>query len=172
VVAVLSGSSGGSPAVSDGSDGAFTEPSIIVVTPPPVSTESARIELHFGDEHATATLAETPAAREFAALLPLQLDLHDPMGQAKSGPLPRPLHLTGVDPLFDPALGQIYYWAPSGTFAIFYEAFGHSIPDPGLVRLGAVDTGIDRIAGAGNDFTVRIDLLTTPSSDRPNRSGS
>jgi hypothetical protein len=46
----------------------------------------------------------------------------------------------------------------SHTFAIFYEDFGHSVPDPGLVRLGVVDIGIDRIAGAGNRFTVRIDL--------------
>ena len=132
--------------------------------PPPNSADSVRIELHFGDELATATLAGTPAAREFAAMLPLQLNLRDPMGQAKSGRLPRPLDVTGVEPVFNPALGQIYYWGPSDTLAIFYEDFGHSVPDPGLVRLGAVDTGIDRIAGAGNRFTVRIELADHTTS--------
>ena len=109
---------------------------------------------------ATATLDDTPAARKFAAMLPLQLELHDPMGQAKSGPLPRPLDATGVEPVFDPAVGEIYYSAPSGTFAILYDDLGQTIPAPGLVRLGSVDTGMDRIAEAGNRFTVRIDLAS------------
>ena len=91
-------------------------------------------------------------------MLPLQLNLHDPMGQAKSGPLPRTLDATGVEPVFDPTIGGIYYSAHSSTFAIFYDDLGQSIPDPGLVRLGSVDTGMDRIAEAGNRFTVRIDL--------------
>ena len=129
-----------------------------VVRPPSASTGSARIVLRFGDEFATATLSDTPAAREFAAMLPLQLKLHDPMGQAKSGPLPRPIDAAGGDPVFDPAVGEIYYSAPSGTFAIFYDDLGQSIPDPGLVRLGTVDTRTDRIAEAGNRFTVQIYL--------------
>lgn len=121
---------------------------------------SVRIVLRFGDESAAATLADTPAAREFAAMLPLQLKLHDPMGQAKSGHLPRPIEATGVEPVFDPAVGEIYYSAPSSTFAILYDDLGQTIPAPGLVRLGSVDTGMDRIAEAGNRFTVRIDLAS------------
>jgi hypothetical protein len=128
------------------------------VTPPTDSTSSVRIVLRFGDESAAATLADTPAAREFAATLPVELNLRDPMGQAKSGRLPRPLDVSSAEPVFDPAVGQIYYSATSATFAVFYDDLGQSIPDPGLVRLGAVDTGMDRIADAGNRFPVRIDL--------------
>jgi hypothetical protein len=91
-------------------------------------------------------------------MLPLQLKLDDPMGQAKSGPLPRPIAAAGGAPVFDPAAGEIYYSAPSGTFAIFYDDLGQSIPDPGLVRLGTVDAGTDRIAEAGNRLTVQIYL--------------
>lgn len=91
-------------------------------------------------------------------MLPLQLELHDPMGQAKSGPLPRRIDSTGGAPVFDPAVGEIYYSAPSNTFAIFYDDLGQSIPDPGLIRLGTVDGSTDRIAEAGNRFTVQIYL--------------
>jgi hypothetical protein len=129
-----------------------------VVSTPSYSTGSVRIVLRFGDEFATATLSDTPAAREFAAMLPLQLKLRDPMGQAKSGPLPRPIGAVGGDPVFDPAVGEIYYSPPSSTFAIFYDDLGQSIPDPGLVRLGTVDTGSDRIAEASNRSTVQIYL--------------
>ena len=133
--------------------------------PPSASTGSARIVLRFGDEFATATLSDTPAAREFAAMLPLQLKLHDPMGQAKSGPLPRPIDAARGEPVFDPAVGEIYYSAPSGTFAIFYDDLGQSIPDPGLVRLErwtAVRTESPRPATA---LRSRSTSLTTSGSD-------
>jgi hypothetical protein len=91
-------------------------------------------------------------------MLPLRLNLHDPMGQATSGPLPRPIDAAGSEPVFDPAVGEIYYSAPSGTFVIFYDDLGQSIPDPGLARLGTVDTGTDEIAEAGNRFAVQIYL--------------
>jgi hypothetical protein len=99
-----------------------------------------------------------PAAREFAAMLPLQLKLRDPMGQAKSGPLPRPIDAAGDETVFDPAVGEIYYSVNSSTFAIFYDDLGQSIPDPGLIRLGTVDTTTDRIAEAGNRVTVQMYL--------------
>ena len=51
---------------------------------------------------ATATLADTAAAREFAALLPIQLTLRDPVGQAKSGRLPASLTVTDADRVLDP----------------------------------------------------------------------
>jgi hypothetical protein len=129
-----------------------------VVSQPSASTGSVRVVLRFGDEFATATLSDTPAAREFAAMLPLQLKLRDPMGQAKSGPLPRPIDAAGGEPVFDPAVGEIYYSGPSSTFVIFYDDLGQSIPDPGLVRLGTVDTRTDRIAAAGNRLTLQINL--------------
>jgi hypothetical protein len=156
LVAVLAGCSTESPTA--GINTTAPSPSTVVGPPSSASTGSARIVLRFGDEFATATLSDTPAAREFAAMLPLQLKLHDPMGQAKSGPLPRPIGAAGGNPVFDPAVGEIYYSAPSATFAIFYDDLGQSIPDPGLVRLGTVDTRTDRIAEAGNRFTVQIYL--------------
>ena len=167
MVAVLSGCSLSGLAANDDTAVSATARPSSSVTPAPVTTGPVRIELHFRDEQATAVLAETPAARQFAAMLPLQLNLRDPMGQAKSGKLPSDLDVTGVEAVFDPAAGRLYYWAPSDTLAIFYEDFGHTVPDPGLVPLGAVDIGMDAIAGAGNRFTVRIDLQTTPGSNRP-----
>jgi len=156
LVALLAGCSTESPIA--GINTTAPSPSTVVGPPPLASTGSARIVLRFGDEFATATLSDSPAAREFAAMLPLQLKLHDPMGQAKSGPLPRPIDAAGSGPVFDPAVGEIYYSAPSSTFAILYDDLGQSIPDPGLVRLGVLDGGLDAIDSAGNRFTVQIYL--------------
>jgi hypothetical protein len=123
-----------------------------------------RVVLRFGDHLATATLADTPAARQFAAMLPLTVELTDQMGQAKLGRLARPLDLTGADRVFGTTVGEITYWSPSDTLAIVYDGLGPTVPGPGLVRLGMVDTGLDDLADAGNRGSVRIDLAAEVNS--------
>jgi hypothetical protein len=149
----ISGPGGGSDQTLPAASTATTD-----LTSPRASTGSTRVVLRLSNGIATATLDDAPAAREFAAMLPLQLKLQDPMGQAKSSPLPRALDATGDNRVFDPAVGEIYYSAPSSTFAIFYDDLGLSIPDPGLVRLGVLDSGLDAIDSAGKRFTVQIYL--------------
>jgi hypothetical protein len=156
LVGVLAGCSAAGP-------GADLDVPNLPVAPTSTSNGSVHVVLRFGDETTTATLADTSAARDFAALLPLELDLRDPMGQAKSGTLPRPLDVSAAEAVSNPAAGQMYYSAPSSTFAVFYTDLGQSIPDPGLVPLGTVDTDLDRLADAGNRFTVRIDLAGGPT---------
>lgn len=111
---------------------------------------------------ATVTLDNTPAARAFAAQLPLRLTLHDPMGQAKSGPLPSPIDITGAAPVFNPSVGELYYWAPSHTVAIFHDDLGQSVPPPGLVRLGVVTSGFCAISTSGNSLPVRFEPAVAP----------
>jgi hypothetical protein len=60
--------------------------------------------------------------------------------------------------VFDPSVGELYYWAPSNTVAIFHEDLGQSVPSPGLVRLGTLDSGLTSISTSGNDFPIRIEL--------------
>ncbi len=154
MIAVLAGCTVGDPvaavAVPAGSTAGTTS-----VDP---STGWARVVLRFDEEVVAVSLADTPPARQFAAMLPLDLDLRDPMGQAKSGPLPGPIDIAGADTVTDPAVGEMYYWPDSATIAIFYDDLGQSVPPPGMVRLGTVDGGVDMIADAGNRVRVRMDL--------------
>ncbi|WP_256363730.1 cyclophilin-like fold protein [Phycicoccus sp. Soil802] len=114
---------------------------------------------------AVVSLDDTPAARAFAAMLPLRVSMGDPMGQAKSGRLPAPIDVSGAARVFDPREGELYYWAPSHTVAIFHDDLGQSVPPPGLVRLGVVDSGLSSIDEAGNSFLVRIEPATgTPTT--------
>ena len=106
---------------------------------------------------ATVSLDDTPAAQAFAAMLPLQVSMGDPMGQAKSGTLPAPIDVSGAARVFDPRVGELYYWAPSHSIAIFHADLGQSVPPPGLVRLGVVGSGLSSIDSAGNRFVVRVE---------------
>ena len=101
------------------------------------------VVLRFDDHAVAATLADTPAARDFAANLPVSLVLRDAWGQAKTGPLPHPVQVEGATRVTTPVPGGIYYWPDTGTLAVYYDDLGQSVPPPGLIRLGAVDTGMD-----------------------------
>jgi hypothetical protein len=130
----------------------------------PISTASGRtpvtsdVVLRVGESVATVTLENTPAAEQFAAMLPLQLTWHDPMGQAKSGRLPDAIDVHGAERVVDLEVGSIYYWPPSGDIGVVYDVLTESVPPPGAVRLGYVDAGLATIASAGNRFDVTIDL--------------
>jgi len=97
---------------------------------------------------ATATLADTPTARDFTSQLPMTLDMHDLLSREKPGTLPRPLHPTGEGKATYKA-GDLGYWSPNHD--------GQTIPDPGIVHLGRVQTGLDAIAEAGDSFRLTID---------------
>jgi hypothetical protein len=118
-----------------------------------------RIRLIIGDDVTTATLEDTAAARAFAAMLPMTIDMHDLFGREKPGRLPRQLSIDRARREFDYQVGELAYWAPGNDIAIFYADDGQGIPQPGLVRLGTIDTGLEVIAAAGNDFQMTIQPL-------------
>ena len=114
--------------------------------------------LRFPDGSATVTLDDSLVARTFAAMLPLRLSMHDPMGQAKSAQLPSPIDVTDSEMVLDPRVGELYYWAPSHTVAVFYDDLDQSVPPRGLVRLGVVQSGLSAMGTAGNEVPVRIEI--------------
>jgi hypothetical protein len=132
------------------------------VSPPGITSTVAGVAvvLRVGEHAAAATLTDTPPARQLAARLPLSVQLQDVWGQAKSGRLPHMLNAEGATVVHDPTPGYIYFWPQSEVIAIYYADLGQSVPDPGLVRLGVIDTGLDSLANAGKRFTVHIELAT------------
>jgi hypothetical protein len=122
------------------------------------SEDAVRIRLTIGDREATATLEDNPVSRDLLSLLPVTVPMGDLFGREKPGPLPRAL--TGeVEPVFTYRVGQIAYWPPSRDIFVVYEGEGLRVPSPGLVPLGTVDTGLDVIAAAGDDFDMTIAVL-------------
>jgi len=93
------------------------------------------------DDHAiTARLNDSEAARDFAAMLPLTIQMDDHLRREKTGIIPRSLsERTLGSPTY--GLGDLGYWRPRNTFVIFYRQDGLTIP--GLVLLGKVDSGVE-----------------------------
>lgn len=114
-----------------------------------------RIIFRVGQETLAATLDDTPAARDFASMLPLTITLSDYRGIEKVAHLGRTLDSAGMPPSYEPEAGDITQYAPWKNLAIFVAPFSDSL---GLVRLGQFDGDIAPLKGAG-DMTVSIERV-------------
>ncbi|GGW86474.1 hypothetical protein CP966_00520 [Streptomyces galilaeus] len=93
-----------------------------------------------------ASLNDSPAAGDFADLLPLTLDLEDFHQTERIADLPRRLTTSGAPEPRAPKAGDLTYYAPWGNLALFYRD-GDSA-DADLLVLGHIDADADLLAGA------------------------
>lgn len=106
-----------------------------------------KIRLKLQDRTLTATLLDTPTARDFASLLPLELTLKDYSATEKISDLPRKLATDGAPAGADPSVGDLAYYAPWGNLALYYKDFGFS---SGLILLGKLDGGAEGLSGSAS----------------------
>ncbi len=149
VLPVMAGCSSGTSAV-DSVRPASSSSSVMVA-----DGQGVQVVFRFGDHAVAATLADTPAAREFAAMLPVTVVMHDAWGQAAVGRLPHPLDTDGAARVFKPTPGGIYYWSDTADLAVYYDDLGQRVPPPGLIYLGTVDNGLNDITGASGRVVIQ-----------------
>ena len=109
-------------------------------------TNKMKINLKFEGMTLTATLHDSPSARDFASMLPLTLTLEDYNKTERISDLPRKLSKEGAPSGADPSVGDIAYYAPWGNLAVFYKDFGYS---NGLILLGKLDGGVEALSAPG-----------------------
>jgi hypothetical protein len=108
--------------------------------------DDMKIHLTIQDALLTATLHDTPTARDFASMLPLTLMLEDYAKTEKVSDVPRKLKTHGSPAGADPFVGDIAYYAPWGNLALYYKDFGYS---DGLILLGKLDGGVEALGVPG-----------------------
>ena len=92
----------------------------------------------------TATLIDSETTRDFVSLLPLTLTMNDLFGREKFGHLPRAI-AEGGKRTRTYEVGQVIYWSPGPDVAIFYRHDGPSIPSPGIIVIGKIDSGVETL---------------------------
>ena len=105
-----------------------------------------KVELRVNEQTIPAVLEDTPTARAFLQLLPLELTLEDYSGTEKIADLPKRLTAEGAPKATEPKAGDIAYYTLRGNLAIFYRDFRNS---PGLIRPGRIDASIDPLRFVG-----------------------
>ncbi len=115
-----------------------------------------KIRIKVGKEVLTATMLNTETGRDFISMLPLTLRLKDYAGTEKVSNLPRRVSTKNAPSGYGPSVGDIAYYSPWGNLAIFYKDFSYS---KGLIKLGSLDGGIEKLAGRQGDFEAVFELM-------------
>ncbi|RUM24410.1 MFS transporter [Rhizobium vallis] len=113
-----------------------------------------RVRFAFADSEMTATLNDSPSARDFLTMLPLNLTIEDYSHNEKIVRLPRKLSEEGSGPFDNERPGDLCYFKPWGNLALFYGDYKWD----GLIRLGRFDDGFDPLLIRGN-FPIRIEKV-------------
>jgi len=67
-------------------------------------------------------------------------------------------------------IGDIAFWSPGPDVAIYYRHGGDSIPDPGIIIIGKIDSGVEAL---NVDGSVRVTFeLSNQSGDQTETGGS
>jgi len=100
-----------------------------------IKPTTMRIRITLNNNVISADLVSNTAAKEFAAMLPLTLELTDYNNTEKVAQLSKKLTTTDAPAGFTPVAGDIAFYAPWGNLAIYYKGFGYSKE---LIKLGHI----------------------------------
>ena len=115
-----------------------------------------KVRLSLGEAEAVVLMDNHPACQDFLSLLPLTLTFRDYNGTEKISYLPRKLNTQDSPSSCKPSAGTFAYYAPWGNLAIFYHDFRQS---NGLVPLGRIVSGMEKLAGMRGDFSMRMEKI-------------
>jgi hypothetical protein len=115
-----------------------------------------KVRLKVAHKVMTAKLIDSKTTRDFVSLLPLTLTMNDLFRREKFAHLPRPISQEGKR-THTYEVGQVVYWSPGRDVAIFYRNDGEEIPNPGIIVIGKIDSGVAALDVAGS-VKVTIEL--------------
>ena len=116
-----------------------------------------KIRISIADQRFQATLADSAAARDLLAQLPLTIEMVDHGSVEKTGALPAPLALDGQPDGADPDVGDVGYYAPGNDLVLYY---GDQSYYPGIVILGRLEgDAAERIADLEGSVTATVETL-------------
>ena len=121
-----------------------------------------KIRLTVNGKAITATLIDGETTRDFISLLPLTLTMNDLFKREKFGHLPRAISKEGKS-THAYAVGQLAYWSPGPDVAVFYRHDGERIPDPGIIVIGKLGSGVEALDVPGS---VGVTFELIEKSDR------
>src|SRR5437667_11637726 len=123
---------------------------VVVIATAAAQPNTMKIRLTLDNGKAiTATLVDSETTRDFLSLLPLTLTMNDLFGREKFGHLPRAISEAGKQTRTY-EVGDMIYWSPGSDVAMFYRQDGQSIPSPGIIVMGKIDSGVEALNVPGS----------------------
>jgi hypothetical protein len=119
--------------------------------------DGMKIRIKVEDKVVTATLIDSETTRDFISLLPLTLTMNDLFRREKFAHLPRAIS-TGGKRAHTYEVGDVAYWPPGPDVAIFYRHDSQEIPEPGIIVIGRIDSGVEALNVPGS-VKVTVELI-------------
>ena len=107
------------------------------------------IRLTINGKAMAATLIDSGTTHDFISLLPLTLTMNDLFAREKFVHLPRAISTEGKR-THAYEVGDVAYWAPGPDVAVFYHHDGQKIPAPGVIVIGKIDSGVEKLDVPGS----------------------
>ena len=86
----------------------------------------------------------------------MTLTMNALFGREKYGHLPRQLSEGGAR-RHSYEIGEVVYWSPGPDLAIFYRHDRQAIPDPGIIVIGKIDSGVEPLSVDGSvEMTIEL----------------
>jgi hypothetical protein len=121
------------------------------------NSDSMKIRLKVNGKIITTTMIDSKTTRDFISLLPLSLNMNDLFRREKYARLPKAISTAGAR-AHTYEVGEIVYWSPGPDVAIYYRQDGERIPNPGIIVIGKIDSGVEALNVAGS-VKVTIELI-------------
>ncbi|MFC8666487.1 cyclophilin-like fold protein [Streptomyces sp. NPDC057199] len=125
-------------------------------TTPPGRSTDMNIRITLDGTPVDATLNDSAAARDFAAQLPLTLNLTDFHQNEKIADLPRRLSTSGAPSGVHPRTGDLAYYAPWGNLAIYYRDGSPSTGND-LIILGHMPESATETLAENDEVNITIE---------------
>jgi 4-carboxymuconolactone decarboxylase len=122
-----------------------------------VKADRIRISLKVGDKVLTATLINSKTTQDFLSLLPLTLTMNDLFRREKFAHLPKAISTEGKGS-HTYEVGEVAYWPPGPDIAIFYHQDRQIIPEPGIIVIGKIHSGVEALNVPGS-VKVTVELV-------------
>ena len=113
-----------------------------------------KLKMTVDGQEIIVVLYDTPTAAALWERLPMELSFSDYNGTEKIAYPPDALPTEGEPDGCDPDAGDLCLYAPWGNLCIFYQDFRYS---QSLIKLGHVESGMDILTSAGDNFDVVLE---------------
>ena len=118
--------------------------------------DKIRVRLIFEGGEAIVALEDNATARGFAAALPLTHTFEDFNSIEKICRLSEEIDKSSTERAVDAKYGDVTLYIPWNTLVFYYEDFGYH---DNLIPIGHVESGMELLAGMGDEFPVTMELI-------------
>ncbi|MFP3041764.1 hypothetical protein LQZ19_08065 [Treponema primitia] len=116
-----------------------------------------RLKITIGNTVLTAVLIDNETTRDFLTLLPMTVKASDYVSREKYWHLPRALALTS-DRQSEYERGDLGFWIPNNDMALFYNHDGSALPNPGLIVIAKITSGLNVFNQYPGSANFKIEL--------------